>query len=695
MTTPTSGLSSISHALLGSQQEVLHAYTRGSPATDHESGAQLPEGTGVQSSASHWAPVEMGRFSVESFFGNLSVTTPMQSTSELIAGREPKPVDVTLMQLCMDIGRVPSAGPAELNGYTRSNVLTTTEPLPEGAWMDDNGIVHGPNGERWVVLTEADGWTTDADGTVHGPDNATIDENGIIHGPDGLQAAIYVNEHGDVVVVFAGTGDAADLMTDLQHGKGDVTGQHEFAMDLGVSLEERYPGRVIFTGHSLGGGLASAASLATGAPAVTFNAAGVNDATREEATKRRNALEERKNGDLDYQEKTTGQYVQEANDGNVRHYHVEGEFVDALNGLPFTPDAIGVPIEIEDSNDSLVELKNNPVVDALLTYGASKDKRVLLAKIALDLTEMVGDHLMGTVAEAMLSEDGMVVSATDGTTVMQAWRDPATDEFVITTVQFEDTPEGQRAQRTYEMTGELPDDMAGVQSASSIRMTIGTSITDVAYDYTEVTFTNTSEGHAAFNEFTATGGTLPSDGMRGVESVTTIIPSPYDRDMAMSTTTQYGANGLPVSGSTQIHEDGKEVMAVSQVYDIDGNEDPSQRTYTYSVTPSNEGDVALLQHLFPEDGPFEIGETYSVTLNESEVQALRSNATTGGLDLVPEGAKDADDPEANLLFAINMATHYNQQGVIDNLRRAIDHYNAHNDVPLDPDVDVAPEESTP
>lgn len=685
MSTQISGLSSIPHALLRSQQELFHA--QGSPATSN--GA-------VQSSASHWAPVELGRLNAENFFGNLSATMPMESTSELIAGPESKPVDVTLMQLCMDIGNVPSAGPAELNGYTRSNVLTTTEPLPEGAWMDDNGIVHGPNGEKWVVLTEADGWTTDADGTVHGPDNATIDENGIIHGPDGLEAAIYVNEHGDVVVVFAGTGDTADAKTDVLHIKGDVTAQHEFAMDLGVSLEERYPGRVIFTGHSLGGGLASAASLATGAPAVTFNAAGVNEATREEATQRRNALEERKNGDLDYQEKTTEQYVQEANAGNVRHYYVEGEVVDAVNGLPFTPDAIGAPIGIKDSDNSLVELKNNPVVDVLLTAGASMDKRVLLVKIALDLTEMVGDHFMGTVAEAMLSEDGMVVSATDGTTVMQAWRDPATDEFVITTVQFEDTPEGQRAQRTYEMTGELPDDMAGVQSASSVRMTIGKSITDVAYDYTEVTFANTPQGHAAFNEFTATGGTLPSDGMPGVEAVTTIVPAPGNPDMAMSSTTQYGANGLPVSGSTQIHESGKEVVSVSHAYDVDGNEDPAQRTYTYSLTPRNEDDVAMLQYMFPEDGPFEIGETYSLTLSEAEVQALRTNATEGrGLDLVPDGARNADDPEANLIFALSVTTHPNQQGPIDNLRLVIDYYSQYNDAPFDPAVDVEPEEPAP
>src|SRR3546814_6477754 len=40
-------------------------------------------------------------------------------------------------------------------------------------------------------------------------------------------------------------------------------------------------GNVVVTGHSLGGGLASAAALATGASGVTFNAAGLSNETLE------------------------------------------------------------------------------------------------------------------------------------------------------------------------------------------------------------------------------------------------------------------------------------------------------------------------------------------------------------------------------------------------------------------------------
>src|SRR5690606_33770690 len=155
---------------------------------------------------------------------------------------------------------------------------------------------------------------------------------------------------------------------------------------------------------------------------------------------------------------------------------------------------------------------------------------------------------------------------------------------------------------------------------------------------------------------------------------------PGNTEMAMSSTTRYDANGLPVSGNTQIHDGGTEVMSVSHTFDVDGNEDLAQRTYTYTLTPRDENDVALLQHLFPEDGPFEIDQTYSVTMSESEMQALRVTATeAGGLGLLSDETRRADGPEANLLFALDMATHHNQQGAIDNLRKAIDYYNACND----------------
>ena len=50
-------------------------------------------------------------------------------------------------------------------------------------------------------------------------------------------------------------------------------------MDIARAVHALHGDNLVFTGHSLGGGLASVAALATGRRAVTFNAAGVNPMT--------------------------------------------------------------------------------------------------------------------------------------------------------------------------------------------------------------------------------------------------------------------------------------------------------------------------------------------------------------------------------------------------------------------------------
>lgn len=670
---------SISNALLKAQLEISR--NNNSPV----------EQVGFQGDTTPFAPVEFGPFGIQSFFPARAGTEAPKSVEELIGGTEMKPIDVVLMQLCMDIGQVPSAGPAGLSGYTRSGILTTDDPVPEDAWMDDNGIVHGPDGETWVVLTQEDGWWTDGNGVVCGPDGAWVDENGVIQGPEGFQAAIYVNEYGDVVVAFAGTDPTdldGDVQTDTDHARGQVTEQHEFAMNLGISLEERYPGRVAFTGHSLGGGLAAAASLATGAPAVTFNAAGLNDATRQRATEKRNDLEESTNGEVDYQEKTTEKYVQEANDGNVRNYYVEGEIVSVINGLPVTPDALGYPIGIKDSDDSLVEAINgNPVWQVV----SKLDKRAGLLAIALRITEMVGDHMMGAVAEAILAEGG-VVTAIDGNTATMAWQDQASGDVMFTAVTFEDTPEGQRAQREYEMTGMLPDDMSGVESMSASRLELDEDFGKTRYCYMQATFANTPEGRAAFDEF-SNGGTLPDD-MSAVESVAITEPAPRNPEMSMTTTTQYGENGLPISGATEVYDDGATVMSVAHAYDANGNEIIDQRTYTYAVTPQDVDDVALLEHIFPDDGPFEIGKTYTATLSESDMQELRtSEIGRFRSDLITDDIAGEDGAQGNLTFALNLGTYL--EGTFGNLFSVIDFHDKTSEDSIDPQIDEVPDDAGP
>jgi hypothetical protein len=81
---------------------------------------------------------------------------------------------------------------------------------------------------------------------------------------------------------FAGTDDLHDFVTDVKNAKGYLTDQYSAAMKLADQFVSEYGEgsgntNLEFVGHSLGGGLATAASAVTGIRATTFNPAGVSD----------------------------------------------------------------------------------------------------------------------------------------------------------------------------------------------------------------------------------------------------------------------------------------------------------------------------------------------------------------------------------------------------------------------------------
>lgn len=98
----------------------------------------------------------------------------------------------------------------------------------------------------------------------------------------GLDAVILTNEHGEYVLSFAGSKHANDWRENVWSGIKSVSFQPMSdnqvieAMDLARMLAA-VVGKddLLIVGHSLGGREAAAASLATGARAITFNAAGV------------------------------------------------------------------------------------------------------------------------------------------------------------------------------------------------------------------------------------------------------------------------------------------------------------------------------------------------------------------------------------------------------------------------------------
>ena len=103
---------------------------------------------------------------------------------------------------------------------------------------------------------------------------------------NGLQYGIYEREmeNGEMeyVLAFAGTNDLKDIQQDISQfmGTGPAS-QYGNAVSLGRQFASLYDGcEKTIVGHSLGGGLATAASMSTDIPAITFNPAAMTEHTK-------------------------------------------------------------------------------------------------------------------------------------------------------------------------------------------------------------------------------------------------------------------------------------------------------------------------------------------------------------------------------------------------------------------------------
>jgi hypothetical protein len=219
------------------------------------------------------------------------------------------------------------------DGSFASEVSGTT-PQPETDLqlaMMANDVYAADNPLTEAALAEA-GWTKlepSADGTslVDAQGNEIPIDPALLSTSEGFDAAIYQNDQGEYVVAYRGTDDwglspSGDADDNGLQGLGFETGQYRDAVALGEAAQRAFgEGNVVFTGHSLGGGLASAAALATGTPGVTFNASGLSDQTLESLGFNPNAVRD-----------------QAAESGQLRRYIVNG---DPLNGaqqdLPIIP----------------------------------------------------------------------------------------------------------------------------------------------------------------------------------------------------------------------------------------------------------------------------------------------------------------------------------------------------------------------
>lgn len=164
---------------------------------------------------------------------------------------------------------------------------------------------------------------------------AGIDPALMHNAKNGFDASFYRDARGHVVLAFTGTDEGRDWKHNFGQGLGLKDKQYDRAIHLGLKAKDVFGDNVIFAGHSLGGGLAAAASLVNNIPAVTFNAAGVHDNTLERYGLDADALKHK------------------AEQGLIRTYQVKNELLTHLqeDSLPLKwamPDAPGHRIELPD-----------------------------------------------------------------------------------------------------------------------------------------------------------------------------------------------------------------------------------------------------------------------------------------------------------------------------------------------------------
>ncbi|WP_244880756.1 phospholipase [Yersinia pekkanenii] len=162
--------------------------------------------------------------------------------------------------------------------------------------------------------------------------SAGIDPASLSDSASGFLAGIY-SDNQQYVLSFAGTNDLNDWLSNIRQATGYEDIQYNQSVALGKTAKMAFGDTLIMTGHSLGGGLAATAALASGVWAVTFNAAGVSDHT------------------LNRLGMDPAQARLSAEGGGVRRYSEQYDLLtDVQESTSLIPDAIGHKITLANSD---------------------------------------------------------------------------------------------------------------------------------------------------------------------------------------------------------------------------------------------------------------------------------------------------------------------------------------------------------
>jgi hypothetical protein len=176
-------------------------------------------------------------------------------------------------------------------------------------------------------------------------------------GVAGFESTLFKNWiTGKYILTFSGTdpGSRADWVNNFYQGTGYEGPQYTAAMELArmLSVVDGLENSLTFSGHSLGGGLASAAAVATGHNAYTFNAAGLHENTLYE------------NGQLRYGQDSLTRYQNAAATSLIQAFYVDADILNYfqqggrytgahyMTGTP--PAALGVRRELDGPYDSVL-----------------------------------------------------------------------------------------------------------------------------------------------------------------------------------------------------------------------------------------------------------------------------------------------------------------------------------------------------
>ncbi|CDG20634.1 FliA regulated lipase [Xenorhabdus poinarii G6] len=180
----------------------------------------------------------------------------------------------------------------------------------------------------------------------------------------GFQAGVYQNK-GLYIVSFTGSNELKDFMVSIRQWFGYNEKQYEQAIELADKALNVFGENIIFTGHSLGGGLATVAALTTGKPAIIYNSAGVSNSTLENMGVSPAVAREL------------------ADSGLIRHYSVQHDWLDNLQKALPVEQPMGHKIELD------YEYKVDSIWDTVLLnrYGLHSFKAHFLEAVLELMTE--------------------------------------------------------------------------------------------------------------------------------------------------------------------------------------------------------------------------------------------------------------------------------------------------------------------